>query len=602
MKGLRVAPALVAAAWLTSACTLLALKDETREFEASTVLVGRVETGGQADGPLVVGAWAQRDARRTIVHQTRLHEHGGWELIVPGDAAYTVFAFADRNGNGLFDEGEPAATHPREVFARGPLVAGVDLVLGDGTAALPRQTPPPPGSTQAGAPLRLDAPAQSAHEGALGYWQPMSFFRRHGGNVLFLEAYDPARVPVLFVHGAAGSAQDWRHQIEHLDRRRYQAWVFVYPSGAPVASMANLLFWKLMNLQLRHGFERLDIVAHSMGGLVVRRCLLDNAASLPQVRRFVSLSTPWAGEPAVDSGLRWSPAVVPSWRDLQPDGDFMRALFERPLPPAVEYSLLFGHRGAPGLWRPNNDGTVTLASQLRQAAQREARLVLGFDEDHTSILSSPQVTRQLQALLDTEPGAGGRLDVRLQVAGAAPRGLPVLLLRPLDRAGAPFSVVLSAAGGGGRVGTLPPGRYEIGVLAEGFRAEPRSATVEIAARGSVPVAFRLEPQGTLSGFVGDEVAPPAGALPAVRRDSLPSRVQLRGAGVERSLTPWPDSRSAEAYAELLAGRDAAWGGSFLFFDLPAGDYELVVEIPGRGTLRSRHHVTPGVPTLVAPIR
>jgi hypothetical protein len=45
------------------------------------------------------------------------------------------------------------------------------------------------------------------------------------------------------------------------------------------------------------------------------------------------------------------------------------------------YALLFGHCGAPGLWRPNNDGTVTLASQLRRAAQEEARLIVGYDEE-----------------------------------------------------------------------------------------------------------------------------------------------------------------------------------------------------------------------------
>ena len=127
-----------------------------------------------------------------------------------------------------------------------------------------------------------------------------------------------------------------------------------YPSGSSVASMSNLLYWKLLNLQLRHRYEHLVIVAHSMGGLVVRRFLLDNGANLPQIRRFISLSTPWAGEVSADSGVKLSPAVVPSWRDMQPDGPFMRSLFDRRLPATVEDDLLFGHRGTPGLWRPNN--------------------------------------------------------------------------------------------------------------------------------------------------------------------------------------------------------------------------------------------------------
>ena len=35
-------------------------------------------------------------------------------------------------------------------------------------------------------------------------WKPAEFFREVGGNVYFLEAYDATKIPVLFVHGAAG--------------------------------------------------------------------------------------------------------------------------------------------------------------------------------------------------------------------------------------------------------------------------------------------------------------------------------------------------------------------------------------------------------------
>lgn len=406
---------------LLGACTLTKLNEQTREYEASTVLVGRVETGTERDGPIVVGAYSHDGARWVLAHQTLLHEHGGYELIVPR-GSYVLFAFADRNGNGLFDTGEPAARLAGRYTVAAPgdgMVGGLDMVLGHGTTEVPRLVPAPHDSTQAGALIDLDAAAFSAAMGRQGYWQPMDFFRSHGGNVYFVEPYDATRTPVLFVHGAAGSPQDWRHQVSQLDRSRYQAWVFYYPSGAAVESMSNLLYWKLLNLQLRYRYERLMIVAHSMGGLVVRRCLLDNGANLPQVQRFVTLSTPWAGEASADRGVRLSPAVVPSWRDMQPDGPFMRSLFDRRLPTHVEYALLFGHRGAPGLWRPNNDGKVTLASQLRRAAQEEARVVLGFDEDHVSILASPQVTAQLHALLDGRAASSRHPDSPHAGAGSA---------------------------------------------------------------------------------------------------------------------------------------------------------------------------------------
>jgi len=241
---------------LLGSCTLAKLESQTREYDASTVLVGRVETGAHADGPIVVGAYNRGGPQLRLAHQTRLHEHGGYELIVPR-GEHVLFAFADRNGNGLFDEGEPAARHAggRPVAAAGSgMIGGLDMVLGDGTTEVPRLEPAPRHSTQAGAPIDLDADRFSAARGRDGYWEPLDFFRSQGGNIHFVEPYDPSRTPVLFVHGAAGSPQDWRHQIAHLDRSRYQAWLYFYPSAAPFESMSHLLYWKLLNLQLRYRF------------------------------------------------------------------------------------------------------------------------------------------------------------------------------------------------------------------------------------------------------------------------------------------------------------------------------------------------------------
>ena len=590
---------------LAGGCTLARLDEQVREYGASTVLVGRVETGALADGPIVVGAYTRDGGRPRLAHQTRLHEHGGYELIVPrGD--YALFAFADRNGNGLFDEGEPAARHAggRPVAAPGTgMVGGLDMMLGDGTAGVPAVEPAPRHSTQAGAPIDLDADRFSAASGREGYWQPLDFFRTNGGNVYFVEPFDPARTPVLFVHGAAGSPQDWRHQLAHLDRSRYQAWLYFYPSGAPVESMSNLLYWKLLNLQLRYRYERLMVVAHSMGGLVVRRLLLDNGEHLPQVRRFVTLSTPWAGEVAAEGGVKYSPAVVPSWHDMRPDGPFMRSLFDRRLPAHVDYSLLFGHRGAPGLWRPNNDGTVTLASQLRRAAQEEARTIFGYDEDHASILVSPQVTAQLRSLLDRGDAADarGRLDVRLDY-GSEPRlGLPLLVLRPLDPPGPPVTVALSAAEGGAKVNALAPGRYEAGVLADGFSGRPRRQSVDVGDGGPATVSFRLQPQGSLNGFVAEDRPRPAGALLAAHPAAGIRRIHLQGPGVERTLVPAPDMAADEAFPRLIDGRDVAWGAAFTFQGLPEGEYELAIEAAGRPVHRSRHLVVPGRSGQLAPI-
>ncbi|ANQ83145.1 hypothetical protein dqs_0062 [Azoarcus olearius] len=603
-------------------CTLIRLGDEAQAFYTSTVLVGRVAAPAGWSGPVIVAAHREEDGDAPPAHRTLLHEAGGFELIVPaGD--YRLFAFGDTNRNGRFDAGEPAGEYGggKPVAASGSgVIALLDFALGDAAAAgaaARRAAGWPPldsrHSTQAGALAELDAPAFSAANGVDGYWAPMAFFRASGGNVYFLEPYDPARIPVLFVHGAAGSAQDWRYFYEHLDRSRYQAWIFQYPSGAAVDSMAYLLYWKLFNLQLRHRFERLHIVAHSMGGLVARSFLINHGSQVRGLGLFISISTPWAGEPTAALGVKHAPAVVPSWHDMAPGGSFMRALFARPLPAGLDYYLLFGHRGGYSLLRPNHDGTVTLASQLRQAAQAEARMIYGFDEDHVGILSSPQVLAQVQALLDSHAGgpradtaSGGQLRAAFTTAdGVLPAGVPLLVLQPLGEGArvAPITVPLAATDSGRSLGPFPPGDYAASLLVQGYRAEPARQPLHIGDGAAATARFRLLPRGELAGYVGDEadaVGNPAGSYRRPLDTVRIREVDLRGAGVQRTLRPL-DTAADDALALHLRGEDSAERAHFAFFDLAAGDYELTIRADGYETHRSRHTVVPGQGGPMAPI-
>jgi hypothetical protein len=407
------------------------------------------------------------------------------------------------------------------------------------------------------------------------------------------------------VHGAAGSAQDFRALIDGLDRKRFQAWVYQYPSGAAVDSMAYLLYWKLLNLRLRHNFQSLVVVAHSMGGLVVRSFLVNHGAEFPQLRLFVSISTPWGGEPSADLGVRHSPAVVPSWRDMQPEGDFMRRLFERRLPAHVQQVLFFGHKGGYSLMRPTTDGTVTLASQLRMPAQAEARLVIGFDEDHTSILASSQVTAQLGALLaafDPRGGRAGRIDLDFRwEAGAEPQpGTFTLVLQP-EAGGEPM--VLAVQGTAGPIGPIAAGRYAASLVAPGLSSQPAGVAVDVPGGAAAALTFALRPQGMLAGYVGDDgdsVRRPPGSWRPPHPSLRIRAITLEGAGARRRLEPQANGAD-QTLAHFARGADYAYRASFAFVNLPAGDYELTIEADGREPHRSRHTIVPGRPAPVSPI-
>lgn len=605
-----------------SGCTLVQLRSETREFYDATVLAGRVSVSGDWRGPVIVAAVTNAQGRRVIAHQTLLHEPGSFELIVP-DGVYSLVAYGDADGNGLPDDENPAGILPSSVTVEGSrLISLLDFMLAESMVdsvrrALPRDRggPRPLHSTQIGAIADLSAPAFSAEHGRQGYWSPLETFRSTGGNIYFTEPYDPGRIPVLFVHGASGSAQDWRTFLETLDRSRYQAWIFQYPSGAPLESMAYLLYWKLLNAQLRYRFERLHIVAHSMGGLVVRRFLVDHGAQFPQISQFVTISTPWGGAALATVGVEHSPAVVPSWRDMQPKGVFLKRLFERPMPEWISHSLLFGHRAGLNLVRSGSDGTVTLASQLRHEAQVAARVILGFNEDHVSILSAPQVIQHVARLLDAHVGGrvseGGRLQIALSFPDERRAGgVPVLeLSRSPDGASAaessldPVMYPIPATDGPHEVGELEPGTYELRLSVPGFRTIPERAYAEVAKSGLVRVTFDLAPAAALAGSVApatNAITHPAGSYFSSEHILSIREIALEGAGQRRSLVPRRPERNSHGGKELRPGDDAV-GTVFRFVDLPAGDYVLRITADGYLPHESHHDVEPGVVTPDVPI-
>jgi pimeloyl-ACP methyl ester carboxylesterase len=117
-------------------------------------------------------------------------------------------------------------------------------------------------------------------------------------------------------------------------------------------------------LQAHLGFPRLHVVAHSMGGLVSRSFLIKNVFEDGNhyVTRFVSISTPWGGHEAASMGVHFSPAVVPSWRDMVSGSEFQKAILSKPLRGYVDHLLIYGNHSSTSFVLPHeNDGTVSVA-------------------------------------------------------------------------------------------------------------------------------------------------------------------------------------------------------------------------------------------------
>ena len=96
-----------------------------------------------------------------------------------------------------------------------------------------------------------------------------------------LQQFDPARTPVIFVHGLQETGASWAPMIDSLRndaviRERYQFWYFSYPSGYPYPYAAALFRQDLDGIERAFpNHKRIVLIGHSMGGLICRLMITD---------------------------------------------------------------------------------------------------------------------------------------------------------------------------------------------------------------------------------------------------------------------------------------------------------------------------------------
>ncbi|MEE9912219.1 MAG: hypothetical protein K4571_10910 [Deltaproteobacteria bacterium] len=608
-------------------CALFKLREDVQFSKDSCLLIGEIISLSSLKKPIIVVAYHKQNGVVTIGDYAVLSGSGQYEILVQ-EGQYEIFAFEDKNGDFTYDPGEWSGYYgkPDPVKTQvGGAVFGLDIVLTPKTKKttssfsnmlLQSSGGKSKPSTSAGALANLDDPVFSAENGLAGFWAPLEFFKRIGCNIFFVEPYDAKKIPVLFVHGAAGSPQDWRYFINHLDRSRYQPWIFYYPSGARLDTTSFLLRTKLYDLYRKHQFETLYVVAHSMGGLVSRSAIIakeDNYHDTIQL--FVSISTPWGGEQRAKTGVQQSPAVIPSWKDMDPDSEYIKRVLGTKLDPSIRYYLFFGHKGGGSLFRQNNDNTVTLESMLDLRAQADALKVSGLNEDHVSILSSPEMTAQFKAVLASTEANKNKTYVRskgylhvVHTFDPPTVNIPsqmALVLAPAGTDEKETQLKIDPFLPKQETGAIVPKKYDVSLCALGFKTEPDKITLDIKPGKIEEARFVLKPQGMVAGYITAATSSDDSFWGFFK--DLPENVKIRavklsGPGISRSLVPNDKMSDREVLTAFLASRDFAFKASFAFFDLPAGDFDLSIEADGCETLKAKIKAQPGEFVPPAPFR
>jgi len=244
------------------------------------------------------------------------------------------------------------------------------------------------GASNAVAGPGLDGDAQDAKEALETAWtlRLCDEAGTHAGT-----PEPPPAELVLLVHGLDDPGWTWSDMIDALVREGFVVARFDYPNDQAIAKSADHLAEALAKLK-SSGVRSVSIIAHSMGGLVVRDALTrpghynsDGAgtATLPAVRRLIMIGTPnsgsqlarlrgvseigehlsrtWAGERDLFAFLEDGEGQAGF--DLIPASDFLTDLNKRPLAKNVKYTIIAGRvspleEGDVGAWVDRVDAVI----------------------------------------------------------------------------------------------------------------------------------------------------------------------------------------------------------------------------------------------------
>jgi pimeloyl-ACP methyl ester carboxylesterase len=365
---------------------------------------------GSSEAQMAVIALSDTFERNEVVdinHFSRLDSYYGLNLP---EGTYRLLVVSDLDCNGFFDETEVIGSRQlvlSEKETPGKVLGEIDLKVNKpqaySGAPFPLQVPPAPDLTESlfypkGTIRSLDDPIFSQQMARMGMYESAAFLEVAPMMFYALEEDIGYKIPVIFVHGIDGSPREFREILEHLDRRLYRPWFFYYPSGNDLGQLSEFFYNIFLSGKVIPLYRTPTvIVAHSMGGLIVRdamnRCKGEKKGAM--VQRIITIASPMGGHPGAGFSEN-GPLVLPSWRDMNPESDFIRRLFRKKLPEETACHLFYAYgNDSPLKIGENSDGVVPMSSQLTPPAQKEAARQYGINDTHTGILKTPELIDQL---------------------------------------------------------------------------------------------------------------------------------------------------------------------------------------------------------------
>jgi len=212
-----------------------------------------------------------------------------------------------------------------------------------------------------------------------GAWIPVQGEVRHG-------------LPVLLVPGYGMNRGCLRLLARRLEATHRPVLAIDFPWGKTIEELAELLAAAAQELRAATGSEKIDVVAHSRGGIVAAWWIQKQGGSA-YVERLVTLGSPWSGTKIAAFG------IGPSVLQLFPASALLRALSAVPLDPRVVFYAVNGETDAMML-PPGTDEIPAPGRNIRLAGVGHMGLLL-------SVSAFQQVYAALRRKVEDEAKIAG---------------------------------------------------------------------------------------------------------------------------------------------------------------------------------------------------
>lgn len=146
----------------------------------------------------------------------------------------------------------------------------------------------------------------------------------------------PQKRPVILLHGLFHNRAVWFLMKQRLEQCGFAVVTVNLPPFEMVETLSRKIAETVEETMVTYDVEQVDIVGHSMGGLLARY-YIEIMGGDKRVAHCILLGVP-------NAGSKLAPfALTPMGRDLMPGSDFLNELNSAGLSPSVRYVTVFSH-------------------------------------------------------------------------------------------------------------------------------------------------------------------------------------------------------------------------------------------------------------------